>query len=57
MGKDDHGQMCERLGDYDISTETSELKIQWTKVLPLVHAVREHKAEMPPPFDQIKFTR
>ena len=26
-----HGQMCERIGNYDISTETRELKIQWPK--------------------------
>ena len=40
MGKDTREQMCERLGNYDISTETSELKIQWINAL-LVHAGRE----------------
>ena len=43
------------MGNYDISTETRELKIQWENVLLLAHDEREHKDEMPPPFDQIKF--
>ena len=30
--RDTHGQMCERMGNYDIETETRELKIQWAKV-------------------------
>ena len=30
--KDTHEQMCGRIGNYDISTETRELKIQWGKV-------------------------
>ena len=54
--KDTHGQMCERLGNYDISAETRELKIQWINVL-IVHLGREHKEEMPPPFGQIKFSQ
>ena len=57
MGEDNHEQMCERLGNYDISTETSELKIQWINVLLLVHAGREPKEEMPPPFDRINFSQ
>ena len=32
MGSDTHEQMCERMGNYDIATETRELKIQWIKV-------------------------
>ena len=56
MGKDTHGQMCERLGNCDISTETRELEIQWIDVL-LVHAGRDPEKDTPPPFDQIKFSR
>ena len=40
--------MCERLGNYDISTETREPKIQWANALLIVHAGREPKDEMPP---------
>ena len=29
--RDKHGQLCERIGHYDISTEPRELKIQWAK--------------------------
>ena len=49
--------MCERLGNYDISTETRELKIQWINGLLLVRAGREPQEQMPPPFDQIKFSQ
>ena len=52
---DNRGQMCERIGNYDISTETREIEIQWAKVLLLAHAGREPKEELPPPFDQIRF--
>ena len=31
IGKDARGQMCERIGNYAISTGTRELKIQWKK--------------------------
>ena len=57
MEQDDHGGMCEGLGNYDISTETRELEIQWVNVLLLVHTGREPKEETPPPFDQIKFSQ
>ena len=57
MGNDNREQMCERMGNCDISTETRELKIQWPKVLQLVHAGRAPEEEMPPPFDQIRFVR
>ena len=56
-GKDDNGKMRERLGNNDISTETVALKIQWIKVLLLVHAGGAPKAEIPPPFDQIRFSQ
>ena len=49
--------MCGRLGNYDISTETRGLEIQWIKVQLLVHAGKEPKAEIPPPFDKIKFSQ
>ena len=52
---DTREQMCERMGNYDISTETREIEIQWAKVLLLAHAGREPKEELPPPFDQIRF--
>ena len=32
MGNDTRGQMCERLGNYDIVTESRHLVIQWVKV-------------------------
>ena len=49
--------MCERKGNYDISTETREIKIQRAKVHLLVHTGREPKKETPPPFDQIKISQ
>ena len=30
--KDTRGQMCERIGNYDIATETRHLTIQWGEV-------------------------
>ena len=35
---DDREQMCERVGNYDIATETREIKIQFDNVLLLIHA-------------------
>ena len=43
------------MGNYDIETETRELKVQWVKVLPLTHAGGEPTADLPPPYAQIKF--
>ena len=57
MEKDDHRQMFERLGSYDISKEARELEKQWINVIPLVHAGSEPGEEMPPPFGQIKFSQ
>ena len=51
---DNRDQMCERIGNYDISTEIRVRKIQWVKVRLLVHAGRAPREELPPPFDQIK---
>ena len=34
IGRDTHFQSCERMGNYDISTETREPIIQWLNVLP-----------------------
>ena len=48
--------MCARIGNYDISTETGELKIHWAEVHLLVHAGGEPQKERPPPFDQIRFS-
>ena len=53
--KDTRGQMCDRMGNYGLSAETRDLKIQWGNVLLLVHAGREPKEALPPPFDRIKF--
>ena len=55
--KDTCEQMCDRMGNYDIVTETRELKIQWLNVLLVIHAGRGPKEELPPPFGQIKFTK
>ena len=46
-------QLFERMGNYDISTETRDLKIQWVNVLLRTHAGSEPAEELPPPFDQI----
>ena len=43
------------MGNYDIATETRELKIQWARVLLQTQAEREPTSELPPPFDQIEF--
>ena len=48
--------MCDRMGNYDITTETRELKMQWVRVHLLTHAGRGPKEELPPPFGRIKFT-
>ena len=42
--------------NYDIETETVELKIQRAKVLPKTHAGEAQSAELHPPFGQIKFS-
>ena len=57
MEHDNREEMCERLGNYDVSTETRELKIQWGNVLLIVHTGREPKEELPPPFDKIKYSQ
>ena len=46
--------MCERIGNYDIATETRELKIQWGKVKLLRQESRKQKEKLHPPFDQIQ---
>ena len=43
------------MGNYDMATETRELKIQWIKVLLLTHAGGEPITELSPPFGQIEF--
>ena len=53
--RDNHGKMCERMGNCAIATETIEIKIQWVKVLILMHAWGEPKEELPPPFGLNKF--
>ena len=45
--KDTHEQMCARIGNYDIATETRELKIQWGKVKLLRH--ERHRLKRKPP--------
>ena len=50
-------QMCERMGNYDISAQTRDLEIQWAKVPLLVHAGRGPKEELPLPLDQIRFSQ
>ena len=39
--KDTHEQMCAGIGNYDISTETRELKIRWAKVGILSRAAKK----------------
>ena len=56
MTRDNREQMCDRVGNYDISTEARELKIQWINVLLLMHAGIEPQEELPPPIGQIKFS-
>ena len=53
---DNREQICERRRNYDISTETRELEIQWAKVLLLVHAGRE-PGEETPPFGHIRISQ
>ena len=52
--EDTHEQMDERMGNYDIATETRHLTIQWGKV----HLLRKDKNKLqkalPPPFGKIK---
>ena len=49
--------MCGRIGYYDISTATRELKIQWAKVELLRHEKHKIRKPLPPPFGQIKQDR
>ena len=51
---DTHEQMNERMGNYDIITETRHLKIQWEKALLLRRDKEKRRKELPPPFDKIK---
>ena len=51
--RDTNEQLCKSIVNYDISTETRELKIQWAKLLQLIHAGRGPTEPLPPPFDQI----
>ena len=51
---DTHEQMNERMGNYDIITETRHLKIQRGKVLLLRRDKEKHRKELPPPFGKIK---
>ena len=53
IGKEDREQLCERMGNYDIATETSELEIHWGEVSLLIHASRKPTADLPPPIDRI----
>ena len=52
--KGTRGQMCERIGDYDIATETRQLNIQWGKVELLRRVRRKLREKLPPPFDRIR---
>ena len=56
MERDNHQQMRERMRNYDIATETRDFKIQWVKVLLLMHTGTDPKEELPPPFGLIKFS-
>merc|ERR1712112_544017 len=51
---DTHEQMNERMGNYDIITETRHLEIQWGKVLLMRRDKEKHRKELPPPFGKIK---
>merc|ERR1712112_76719 len=51
---DTHEQMNERMGNYDIITETRHLEIQWGKVLLLRRDKEKRRKELPPPFGKIK---
>ena len=54
--QDAREQLRERVGNYDIETETRELRIPWADLLLLNHAGREPTSELPPPCDQIKIS-
>ena len=46
--------MNERIGNYDIVTETRRLTIQWSKVELLKKGTNKQKFDLPPPFNEIK---
>ena len=46
--------MNERVGNYDIVTETRRLTIQWGKVELLKKGNNKQKLDLPPPFNEIK---
>ena len=48
-------QICERMGRYDIITETRELDVQWGNALILTRANKRPQKRLPPPFCQIKY--
>ena len=52
--KDTHEQMNERIGNYDIITETRHLTIQWEKVHLLRRGKKKLQKALPPPFGKIK---
>ena len=45
--------MNERIGNYDIITETRQLTIQWNKVYLLRRERHKLRMALPPPFDKI----
>ena len=51
---DTEEQMNERIGNYDIITETRRLNIQWGKVELLRKRTNKQKYDLPPPFNEIK---
>ena len=54
LSKHTHGKLCERIGNFDISTETRELTIQRANVALLIHSGRALAMQLPPTFGQIK---
>ena len=46
--------MHERIGNYEIVTETRRLTIQWSKVELLRKGTDKQKLSLPPPFNEIK---
>ena len=52
--QDTEEQMNERIGNYDIVTDTRRLMIQWDKVELLRKGTDKQKYDLPPPFDEIK---
>ena len=54
ISKDTHEQLCERIGNYDISAETRELEIQSIKVEILRRGENKLTRPLPAPFGQIK---